>query len=123
MIFLTEGDSASGTITKTRDVKTQAVFSLRGKVKNVEGEKRTVIYKTEELYNIMKALGIEDGMEGLRYGKVVIATDADDDGYHIRILLMTYFLTFFEELVTSGRLYILETPLFRVRNRQGCSGP
>ena len=118
MIFLTEGDSASGTITKTRDVKTQAVFSLRGKVKNVEGEKRTVIYKTEELYNIMKALGIEDGMEGLRYGKVVIATDADDDGYHIRILLMTYFLTFFEELVTSGRLYILETPLFRVRNRQ-----
>jgi topoisomerase-4 subunit B len=118
MIFLTEGDSASGTITKTRDVKTQAVFSLRGKVKNVEGEKRTVIYKTEELYNIMKALGIEDGLDGLRYGKVVIATDADDDGYHIRILLMTYFLTFFEELVTSGRLYILETPLFRVRNRQ-----
>ncbi len=118
MIFLTEGDSASGTITKTRDVKTQAVFSLRGKVKNVEGEKRTIIYKTEELFNIMKALGIEDGMDGLRYGKVVIATDADDDGYHIRILLMTYFLTFFEELVTSGRLYILETPLFRVRNRQ-----
>ena len=118
MLFLTEGDSASGTITKTRDVKTQAVFSLRGKVKNVEGEKRTIIYKTEELFNIMKALGVEDGIEGLRYGKVVIATDADDDGYHIRILLMTYFLTFFEELVTSGRLYILETPLFRVRNKR-----
>lgn len=117
MIFLTEGDSASGTITKTRDVKTQAVFSLRGKVKNVQGEKRTVIYKTEELYNIMKALGIEDGIEGLRYGKVVIATDADDDGYHIRILLMTFFLRFFEEIVTSGRLFILETPLFRVRNK------
>lgn len=118
MIFLTEGDSASGTITKTRDVKTQAVFSLRGKVKNVEGLKRTIIYKNEELFNIMKALGIEDGIEGLRYGKVVIATDADDDGYHIRILLMTYFLNFFEELVTSGRLYILETPLFRVRNKK-----
>ncbi len=118
MLFLTEGDSASGTITKTRDVRTQAVFSLRGKVKNVEGEKRSIIYKTEELFNIMKALGIEDDIEGLRYGKVVIATDADDDGYHIRILLLTYFLTFFEELVSRGRVYILETPLFRVRNKK-----
>ena len=117
MIFLTEGDSASGTITKTRDVKSQAVFSLRGKIQNVEGMKRTIIYKNEELYNMMVALGIENGIEGLRYGKVVIATDADNDGFHIRNLLMTYFLTFFEELVTSGRLYILETPLFRVRNK------
>lgn len=117
MIFLTEGDSASGTITKTRDVKTQAVFSLRGKIQNVEGMKRTIIYKNEELYNMMVALGIENGIEGLRYGKVVIATDADNDGFHIRNLLMTYFLTFFEDLVTSGRLYILETPLFRVRNK------
>ena len=117
MIFLTEGDSASGTITKTRDVKTQAVFSLRGKIQNVQGYKRTIIYKNAELYNMMVALGIENGIDTLRYGKVVIATDADNDGFHIRILLMTYFLTFFEELVTSGRLYILETPLFRVRNK------
>lgn len=119
MIFLTEGDSASGTITKTRDVQTQAVFSLRGKPYNVYGKTRKAIYENEELYNIMVALGLEDGnFDNLRYAKVVIATDADTDGYHIRNLLMTYFLTFFEELVTSGRLYILETPLFRVRNKQ-----
>lgn len=118
MIFLTEGDSASGTITKTRDVMTQAVFSLRGKIVNVYGQKQTVIYKNAELYNMMVALGIENGIEGLRYGKVIIATDADNDGFHIRILLMTYFLSFFEDLVLSGRLYILETPLFRVRNKQ-----
>ncbi|MFA7559709.1 MAG: DNA topoisomerase IV subunit B [Sphaerochaeta sp.] len=117
MIFITEGDSASGTITKTRDVLTQAVFSLRGKILNVHGKKKTEIYKNAELYNMMVALGIENGVEDLRYGKVIIATDADTDGYHIRNLLMTYFLTYFEDLVLSGRLYILETPLFRVRNR------
>jgi len=119
MIFLTEGDSASGTITSTRNVATQAVFGLRGKPKNVIGQTRKVIYDNAELYNIMVALGLENGdMENLRYGKVVIATDADFDGFHIRILLMTYFITFFEELVTSGRLYILDTPLFRVRNKK-----
>ncbi|MGE4583035.1 MAG: DNA topoisomerase IV subunit B [Sphaerochaeta sp.] len=117
MIFLTEGDSASGTITKTRDVMTQAVFSLRGKILNVYGKKKTEIYKNAELYNMMVALGIENGVEGLRYGKVIIATDADTDGFHIRNLLMTYFLTYFEDLVFSGRVYILETPLFRVRNK------
>lgn len=117
MIFLTEGDSASGTITRTRDVCTQAVFSLRGKILNVQGKARTEIYKNEELYNIMVALGIENGIEGLRYGKVVIATDADNDGFHIRNLLMTYFFTYFEDLILSGRVYILETPLFRVRNK------
>ncbi|MFA6844927.1 MAG: DNA topoisomerase IV subunit B [Sphaerochaetaceae bacterium] len=117
MIFLTEGDSASGSITKTRDVKTQAVFSLRGKILNVEGMKRTAIYKNAELYNMMVALGIENGIEGLRYAKVIIATDADNDGFHIRNLLMTYFLTYFEDLVSTGRVYILETPLFRVRNK------
>lgn len=117
MIFLTEGDSASGTITRTRDVFTQAVFSLRGKILNVCGKQKTEIYKNEELYNMMVALGIENGIEGLRYGKVIIATDADNDGFHIRNLLMTYFFSFFEDLVLSGRLYILETPLFRVRNK------
>ncbi len=118
VIFLTEGDSASGTITKTRDVMTQAVFSLRGKILNVYGKKRTEIYKNAELYNMMVALGIENGVDGLRYGKVIIATDADTDGFHIRNLLMTYFLTYFEDLVLAGRLYILETPLFRVRNKK-----
>lgn len=118
MIFLTEGDSASGSITKTRDVKTQAVFSLRGKILNVFNKSKSEIYKNAELYNIMKALGIEDSIENLRYGKVIIATDADTDGFHIRNLLMTYFLTYFEELVVAGRVYILETPLFRVRNKK-----
>ncbi len=118
MIFLTEGDSASGSITKCRDVKTQAVFSLRGKILNVFNKKKAELYKNAELYNLMKALGIEDGIETLRYGKVIIATDADTDGFHIRNLLMTYFLTYFEELVLSNRLYILETPLFRVRNKK-----
>ncbi|MBK5201486.1 MAG: type IIA DNA topoisomerase subunit B [Spirochaetaceae bacterium] len=118
VIFLTEGDSASGSITKTRDVHTQAVFSLRGKILNVYNKSKAEIYKNAELYNMMKALGIEDSLEGLRYGKVIIATDADNDGFHIRNLLMTYFLTYFEELVLAGRLYILETPLFRVRNKK-----
>lgn len=118
MIFLTEGDSAAGSITKTRDSDYQAVFALKGKPLNIQGKKRTAIYGNDELYNIMKALGIEDGIEGLRYSKVVIATDADVDGYHIRILLMTYFFTYFEEIINQGRLFILETPLFRVRNKK-----
>ncbi len=118
MIFLTEGDSAGGAMVQSRDVMTQAIFRLRGKVKNTYGEKRDVIYKVEELYNIMKALGVEDSTENLRYNKVVIATDADDDGMHIRLLLLTYFLLFFEDLVITGHIYILETPLFRVRNKK-----
>ncbi len=118
MIFLTEGDSASGSMVSVRDVFTQAIFSLRGKVLNVFSRKRTDIYKNEELYNLMIALGLENGIEGLRYGKVIIATDADTDGFHIRNLLMTYFLTYFEDLVLAGRLYILETPLYRVRNKK-----
>jgi len=118
MLFLTEGDSAAGPIAKARDSSYQAVFALRGKPKNVQGLNRTEIYKNEELYNIMVALGIEDSMENLRFGKVVIATDADVDGFHIRMLLMTYFFSYFEEIITSGRLFILETPLFRVRNKK-----
>lgn len=118
MIFLTEGDSAAGTITKTRNSDYQAVFALRGKILNVQGKNRTEIYKNEELYNMMIALGIEDSMENLRYGKVVIATDADVDGFHIRNLIMTYFFSYFEEIIAQGRLFILETPLFRVRNKK-----
>ena len=118
MIFLTEGDSAAGSLNKTRNPDYQAVFALKGKPQNVQGKKRTEIYKNEELYNIMVALGVEEDVENLRYGKVVIATDADVDGFHIRILLMTYFFTFFEEIIKQGRLYILETPLFRVRNKK-----
>ena len=118
MIFLAEGDSAGGTMVQCRDVHTQAIFSLRGKPLNCHGLKRDAIYKNEELYNLMRALGLENGLEGLRYNKVVIATDADVDGMHIRNLLLTYFLRYFEELVTKGHVYILETPLFRVRNKQ-----
>ena len=117
-IFLTEGDSAGGAMVQARDVATQAIFSLRGKPLNCHGLKRDTVYKNEELYNIMQALGIEDGLEGLRYGRVVIATDADVDGMHIRNLLLTYFLHYFEDLVVSGHLYLLDTPLFRVRNKQ-----
>jgi topoisomerase-4 subunit B len=117
-IFLTEGDSAGGVMIQTRDVETQAVFSLRGKPLNCHGLQRDAIYKNEDLYNLMRALGVEDGIEGLRYARVVIATDADVDGMHIRNLLLTYFLRYFEELVLKGHLYILETPLFRVRNRK-----
>jgi topoisomerase-4 subunit B len=116
-IFLTEGLSAAGSMVSSRDVYTQAIFSLRGKVENMYARKRTAIYKNEELYNLMMALGIENGIEGLRYGRIVISTDADYDGFHIRNLLLTFFLGFFEELVTQGRVYILETPLFRVRNK------
>ena len=118
MIFLTEGDSAGGAMVQSRDVYTQAIFALKGKPLNCYGQKRDAIYKNEELYNIMRALGIEDGLDGLRYNKVVIATDADVDGMHIRNLLLTYFLRYFEELVTHGHVYILETPLFRVRNKK-----
>jgi len=117
MIFLTEGISAAGSIVSARDVMTQAIFSLRGKPENMFARKRTAIYKNEELYNMMMALGIENGIEGLRYGKIVVATDADYDGFHIRNLLLTFFLTYFEELVTQGRVHIFETPLFRVRTK------
>ncbi len=121
MIFITEGDSASGSMVSSRDVYTQAIFSMRGKCENMYGKKRAEIYKNAELYNMMMALGIENDIEGLRYSKIIIATDADNDGFHIRNLLLTFFLSYFEELVTSGRMYILETPLFRVRNKKETS--
>lgn len=117
MIFLTEGQSAAGSIVSSRDVYTQAVFSLRGKPLNCHHEKIEKVYQNDELYYIMQVLNIEDDIEDLRYNKVIIATDADVDGVHIRNLLITYFLTFFEPLVLGGHLYILETPLFRVRNK------
>jgi len=116
-IFLSEGDSASCVMAATRDVYTQAIFSLKGKPLNCHGLKRDAIYKNEELYNIMRALGIEDSLEGLRYNRVVLATDADVDGMHIRNLLLTFFLRYFEDLVLKGHVFILETPLFRVRNK------
>ncbi len=116
-IFLTEGDSAGGAMIQARDVHTQAIFSLKGKPLNVYGLKRDTVYKNEELYNVMRALGIEDDLEGLRYNRVIIATDADVDGMHIRNLLLTYFLHYFEELVLKGHVHILETPLFRVRTK------
>jgi topoisomerase-4 subunit B len=116
-IFLTEGDSAGGAMIPARDVRTQAIFSLKGKPLNVFGLKRDTVYKNEELYNIMRALGIEDGLDGLRYNRVVIATDADVDGMHIRNLLLTFFLHYFEDLVLKDHLGILETPLFRVRTK------
>ncbi|MCE5257238.1 MAG: type IIA DNA topoisomerase subunit B [Spirochaetaceae bacterium] len=117
-IFITEGLSAAGSMVSSRNVYTQAVFSLRGKPENMFGKRQTAIYKNEELYNLMMALGIENSAQDLRYAKIVIATDADYDGYHIRNLLLTFFLTYFEELVTQGRVYILETPIFRVRTKQ-----
>ncbi|MDR1862661.1 MAG: type IIA DNA topoisomerase subunit B [Treponema sp.] len=117
-IFITEGDSAAGSMVSSRDVMTQAIFALRGKVENMFGKKRTAIYKNAELYNMMMALGIENDVSGLRYAKIVIATDADFDGFHIRNLLLTFFLSYFEELVTGGRVFILETPLFRVRTKK-----
>ena len=117
-LFITEGDSASGSITKSRDVQTQAVFSLRGKPLNVYGLTKKVVYENEEFNLLQSALNIEESLEGLRYNQVVIATDADVDGMHIRLLLVTFFLQFFPELVSNGHLYILQTPLFRVRNRQ-----
>ncbi|GAA4754733.1 DNA topoisomerase IV subunit B [Flavisolibacter ginsenosidimutans] len=117
-IFITEGDSASGSITKARDVETQAVFSLRGKPLNCFGLTKKVVYENEELNLLQHALNIEEGMEGLRFNRIVIATDADVDGMHIRLLIMTFFLQFFPDLVKNNHVYILETPLFRVRNKQ-----
>src|SRR5699024_9577032 len=117
-IFITEGDSASGSITKSRDVNTQAVFSLRGKPLNSYGLTKKIVYENEEFNLLQAALNIEDGMEGLRYNKVIVATDADVDGMHIRLLLITFFLQFFPDLIKRNHVYILQTPLFRVRNRQ-----
>src|SRR5687767_11351649 len=118
MVFLCEGQSASGSITSCRDVNNQAVFTLKGKPLNVWDLKRDIVYKNDEMYNLMRALDIEDNIERLRYDKVILATDADVDGLHIRNLLITYFFKFFEPLVHDGHLYVLETPLFRVRNKQ-----
>ncbi len=118
MIFITEGDSATGAMVGCRDANTQALFSLKGKPENMFGRKRADIYKNAELYNLMMALGIEQDLANLRYSKIIIATDADNDGFHIRNLVMTFFLGYFEELVTSGKVFILETPLFRVRNKK-----
>ena len=117
-IFITEGDSASGSITKSRDVTTQAVFSLRGKPLNCFGLTKKVVYENEEFNLLQAALNIEDGLDGLRYNKVIVATDADVDGMHIRLLMITFFLQFFPELIKKGHVYILQTPLFRVRNRK-----
>ncbi len=118
MLFITEGDSASGSITKVRNVETQAVFSLKGKPLNVFGLTKRVVYENEEFNLLQHALNIEDGVDGLRYNQIVIATDADVDGMHIRLLLLTFFLQFFPEVVKNGHLYILQTPLFRVRNKK-----
>ncbi|MDR1678975.1 MAG: type IIA DNA topoisomerase subunit B [Prevotellaceae bacterium] len=117
-IFITEGDSASGSITKSRDVNLQAVFSLRGKPLNSFGLTKKIVYENEEFNLLQAALNIEDGLEGLRYNKVIVATDADDDGMHIRLLLLTFFLQFFPDLIKKGHVYILQTPLFRVRNKK-----
>ncbi|MEN9990354.1 MAG: hypothetical protein RLZZ224_56, partial [Verrucomicrobiota bacterium] len=117
-IFITEGDSASGSITKSRDVETQAVFSLRGKPLNTFGLARKIVYENEEFALLQAALNLEDGIEGLRYNRVVVATDADVDGMHIRLLLLTFFLQFFPELIRDGHVFILQTPLFRVRNKK-----
>lgn len=117
-IFITEGQSAGGSVVHARDPNSQAIFTLKGKPQNTFGRTRADIYRNEELYNLMMALGIEDDVQNLRYNRVVIATDADVDGFHIRNLLMTFFLNYFEDLVVGGHIHILETPLFRVRNKQ-----
>ena len=117
-LFITEGDSASGSITKSRDVNTQAVFSLKGKTLNSYGLSKKIVYENEEFNLLQAALNIEESIEGLRYNNIVIATDADVDGMHIRLLLITFFLQFFPELIKEGHLYILQTPLFRVRNKK-----
>ena len=117
-LFITEGDSAGGSLVMCRDVETQAIFTIKGKPLNCFGLGRETVYKNEELYNIMSALGIENGLDNLRYNRVIIATDADVDGMHIRNLLLTFFLRFFEDLVKNGHVFFLETPLFRVRNKQ-----
>src|SRR5207245_9330929 len=118
MVFLTEGQSAAGSIVSCRDVNTQAIFVLKGKPLNVWDLKRDIVYKNDEMYNLMRSLDIEDNLEGLRYEKVILATDADVDGLHIRNLMITYFFRFFEQLVHDGHLFVLETPLFRARNKQ-----
>ena len=117
MVFITEGQSAAGSIVSCRDVNTQAIFTLKGKPLNVWDLKRDIVYKNDEMYNLMRALDIEDNLEGLRYEKVILATDADVDGLHIRNLMITYFFRFFDQLVHDGHLFVLETPLFRVRNK------
>ncbi len=117
-IFITEGQSAAGSIVSSRDPNTQAIFVMTGKPQNAYGRGKAEVYKNELLYNLMMALGVEDGIDGLRYNRVVLATDADVDGFHIRNLLLTFFLTYFEDLVVAGHVYILETPLFRVRNKK-----
>ena len=116
-VFITEGQSAAGSIVSCRDVNTQAIFTLKGKPLNVHGKDKTFIYKNEELYYLMMALGLEEDVENLRFNRIVIATDADVDGFHIRNLLLTFFLAYFEDVALSGHIYILETPLFRVRNK------
>jgi len=118
MVFITEGQSAAGSIVSCRDVNTQAIFTLKGKPLNVWDLKRDIVYKNDEMYNLMRSLDIEDNIEGLRYDKVILATDADVDGLHIRNLLITYFFRFFDSLVHEGHLFVLETPLFRVRNKE-----
>jgi topoisomerase-4 subunit B len=117
-LFITEGDSASGSITKSRNVNTQAVFSLKGKPLNCYGLSKKIVYENEEFNLLQAALNIEDGIENLRYNNIVIATDADVDGMHIRLLLITFFLQFFPEVIKEGHLYILDTPLFRVRDKK-----
>jgi len=117
-LFITEGDSASGSITKSRDVNTQAVFSLRGKPLNCFGLSRKIVYENEEFYLLANALQIEEDLEELHFNKVILATDADVDGMHIRLLMITFFLQFFPELIRKGHLYILQTPLFRIRNKK-----
>lgn len=117
MIFITEGDSATGSMVGSRDVSYQAIFSLRGKPENMYGRKKSALFENEELKNLTFSLGVQKDIEGLRYDKIIIATDADNDGYHIRNLVMTYLLLYFEELILTGHVYILETPLFRVRNK------
>ena len=117
-IFITEGDSASGSITKIRDVNTQAVFSLKGKPLNCYGKTKKIVYENEEFSLLQAALNIEESIDDLRYNKIIIATDADVDGMHIRLLLLTFFLQFFPELINNGHIHILQTPLFRVRNKK-----
>ncbi|MFA5266094.1 MAG: toprim domain-containing protein, partial [Opitutaceae bacterium] len=117
-LFIVEGDSAAGSLTACRDVLTQAVFALKGKPLNTYGLSKKVIYENEEFHLLQSALNIEEGLEGLRYNRVIIATDADVDGMHIRLLLISFFLQFFPELITNGHLFILDTPLFRVRNKK-----
>jgi topoisomerase-4 subunit B len=117
-LFITEGDSASGSLTKSRSVETQAVFSLRGKPLNCFGETKKIVYQNEEFNLLQHALNIEESLDNLRYNNIVIATDADVDGMHIRLLVLTFFLQFFPDLVRNGHIYILETPLFRVRNKK-----